>query len=71
MSRYLLVMADDAGACDNLVRSLRVGDAGAYIVGCNDDRFTLEQSAADRLYLTHAVSNPMFGDALRRPRSGC
>jgi hypothetical protein len=50
-SRRLLGMAAGTGACNNLVRSLKAGAAGVYIVGCNDDRFTLKQSTADRLYL--------------------
>jgi carbamoylphosphate synthase large subunit len=62
----LLVMAAGTGACNNLIRSLRSGDAEAYIVGCNDDRFTLKQSSADRLYLTPPVTAPAFGTALLR-----
>ena len=65
-SRRLLVMAAGTGACNNLVRSLRAGDAEVYVVGCNDDRFTLKQSSADRLYLTPPVSSPTFGAALLR-----
>jgi len=65
-SRRLLVMAAGTGACNNLIRSLRAGDAGVYIVGCNDDRFTLKQSGADRLYLTPPVAAPTFGPALLR-----
>lgn len=65
-SRRLLVMAAGTGACNNLVRSLRAGDAEVYIVGCNDDRFTLKQSIADRLYLTPPVSTAEFESALLR-----
>jgi len=65
-SRRLLVMAAGTGACNNLVRSLRAGDAEVYIVGCNDDRFTLKQSSADRLYLTPPVSTAEFDTALLR-----
>ncbi len=65
-SKRLLVMAAGTGACNNLIRSLRSGDADAYIVGCNDDRFTLKQSAADRLYLTPPVRSAAFGNALLR-----
>jgi carbamoyl-phosphate synthase large subunit len=65
-SRRLLVMAAGTGACNNLVRSLRAGDAGVYVVGCNDDRFTLKQSGADRLYLTPPVTAAEFESALLR-----
>lgn len=65
-SRRLLVMAAGTGACNNLVRSLEAGDPEVYIVGCNDDRFTLKQSSADRLYLTPRVATEEFGPALLR-----
>jgi len=65
-STRLLVMAAGTGACNNLVRSLRAGDENVSIVGCNDDRFTLKQSTADRLYLTPPTSSPTFGPALLR-----
>jgi carbamoylphosphate synthase large subunit len=65
-SRHLLVMAAGTGACNNLVRSLRAGDPGVYVVGCNDDRFTLKQSSADALYLTPPVTSATFGTALLR-----
>jgi len=63
-SRRLLVMAAGTGACNNLIRSLRAGDPSVYIVGCNDDRFTLKQSSADQLYLTPATMAASFGHAL-------
>jgi len=59
-------MAAGTGACNNLVRSLRAGAAGVYIVGCNDDRFTLKQSSADSLYLTPPVTAAEFESALLR-----
>lgn len=59
-------MGAGTGACNNLVRSLRADAARVYIVGCNDDRFTLRQSGADKLYLTPAVSAPAFSAALLR-----
>src|SRR5262245_19560393 len=65
-SRRLLVMGAGSGACNNLVRSLRAGEPDVYIVGCNDDRFTLKQSTADRLYLTSPVRAATFGSALLR-----
>jgi carbamoyl-phosphate synthase large subunit len=65
-SRRLLVMAAGTGASNNLVRSLRAGNADVHVVGCNDDRFTLKQSAADRLYLTPPTTAPAFASALLR-----
>jgi carbamoylphosphate synthase large subunit len=65
-SRRLLVMGAGTGACNNLVRSLRAGEADVYIVGGNDDRFTLKQSIADRLYLTPSVGAGTFPAALLR-----
>src|SRR5512134_918717 len=66
MARRLLVMAAGTGACNNLFRSLRAGEGDVYVVGCNDDRFTLKQSIADRLYLTPPVSEDAFRAALLR-----
>src|SRR5207245_9376999 len=60
------VMGAGTGACKNMVRSIKAGDAGAYIVGCNDDRFTLKQASADRLYLTPPVTAAEFESALLR-----
>jgi carbamoylphosphate synthase large subunit len=65
-SKRLLVMAAGTGACNNLVRSLKAGDPEVYIVGCNDDRFTLKQSSADRLYLTPPVTATDFESSLLR-----
>lgn len=59
-------MGAGSGACNNLVRSLRASEGDVYIVGINDDRFTLKQSAADRLYLTPPTADETFGDALVR-----
>lgn len=63
-TRRLLAMGAGTGACNNLLRSLRAGDPGVYIAGCNDDRFTLKQSTADRLHLTPPATAPAFGPAL-------
>src|SRR5262245_39344625 len=65
-SRRLLVMGAGTGACNNLIRSLRADGGKIHIVGCNDDRFTLKQSSADRLYLTPSVTASTFGAALLR-----
>jgi hypothetical protein len=49
-----------------LVRSLKAGAAGLYIVGCNDDRFTLKQSSSDSLYLLPPVTAAEFESVLLR-----
>ncbi len=59
-------MGAGSGACNNLVRSLRASEADVYVVGCNDDRFTLKQSTADRLYLMAPPSDDGFNGALLR-----
>src|SRR5438309_11284085 len=64
--RRLPVMAAGTGDCNNLVRSLKAGAVGVHIVGCNDDRFILKQSCADRLYLTPPVTTAEFESALLR-----
>lgn len=40
-----------SGASNNLIRSLQAADPTISIVGCNDDRFLLRKSLADRNYL--------------------
>lgn len=59
-------MAAGTGGCNNLVRSLRRDSPEIYVVGCNDDRFVLKQSTADRLYLTPSLTASSFGHALCR-----
>jgi hypothetical protein len=61
-SRRLLVMGAGTGACNNL----GAGAPGVCIAGCNDDRFTLKQSSAVRLYLTPPVTAAEFQSALLR-----
>jgi len=51
---------------NNLARSLRAGAEPAFIVGCNDDQFTLKRSDADRNYLVPPANHPEWGQALRR-----
>ena len=66
MRRCVLVTGAGSGASNNLVRSLRSGDPALHIVGCNDDRFELKKSTADRRYLVPKPSGPTYIDALRR-----
>lgn len=57
-------MGAGTGACNNLVRSLRAGAQPVELVGCHDDRFTLRQSGADRLYLIPPQGTATFDRAL-------
>lgn len=66
MRRRLLVTGAGSGASNNLIRSLRAGDPSVHIVGCNDDRFVLKKSTADRRYLTPRPTDRGYVDALRR-----
>lgn len=66
MRRRLLVTGAGSGASNNLIRSLRSGDPSLHIVGCNDDRFELKKSTADRRYLVPRAAEPAYIDALRR-----
>jgi carbamoyl-phosphate synthase large subunit len=61
------VLVLDAGAApgNNLIRSLRAGDPSLVIVGCNDSRFVLRKSAADRNCLL-PVAEDAYPAALRR-----
>src|SRR5438128_3828335 len=47
MTARVLVTGAGTGACENLLRSLRAGDASLAIVGCHHDRFALKGSTAD------------------------
>lgn len=55
MATRLLLTGAGTGAANNLVRSLRAGDAPPVIIGCHSRRFVLTQSAADRNYLIPAA----------------
>lgn len=50
---------------NNLARSLRAGSEAVFIVGCNDDKFTLKKSDADKNYVVPPADHPEFGQALR------
>lgn len=64
MENRLLVLAAGTGASNNLIRSLTAGDLSLFIVGCNDDRFVLKKSSADRNYLIPSPAHPRFFEAL-------
>jgi glutathione synthase/RimK-type ligase-like ATP-grasp enzyme len=66
LSRRLLVLKAGSGASNNLIRSLQAGDPSLFIVGCNEDRFVLRQSVAERNYLVPKASRPDLLAALRR-----
>ena len=65
MATRLLLTGAGTGASNNLVRSLRAGDASLVIVGCHTNRFVLTQSSADRKYLL-APGPAGFGAGIRR-----
>lgn len=62
----LLVTSAGTGASNNLIRSLRAGDAELFIAGCHTDRFTLKKSSADLKCLLPSPAGPEFAEALRR-----
>ena len=63
-ARLLLTNAGYAPS-NNLARSLRAGSEPVFIVGCNDDRFTLKRSDADKNYVVPPADHPEWGQALR------
>jgi carbamoyl-phosphate synthase large subunit len=65
VSARLLVLDAGSAAGNNLIRSLKAGDPSLVIVGCNDSRFILKKSAADRNCLL-PVSSQDNPAALRR-----
>ena len=65
MSPRLLILEAGGAAGNNLIRSLKAGDPSSFIVGCNESRFFLKKSPADRNYVL-PVSPESFGTALRR-----
>jgi carbamoyl-phosphate synthase large subunit len=60
MDIRILVTGAGTGASGNLIRGLRATKLTPYIVGVNDDRFTLRQSPADRNYLVPRSSVEAF-----------
>lgn len=65
MSPRVLVLDAGSAPGNNLIRSLRAGDPSLYIVGCNDSRFFLRKSGADRNCLL-PVAEQAYPAALRR-----
>lgn len=61
----VLVTRAGTGATNNLIRSLRAGDADLIVVGCHSDHFFLKKSRADRSYLIPTLEHPGLADALR------
>jgi biotin carboxylase len=63
-ARLLFTNAGNAPS-NNLARSLRTGTEPIFIVGCNDDQFTLKKSDADRDYRVPPTNHPEWVHALR------
>jgi len=66
MDKRVLVLGAGTGASNNLIRSLKIGDASLFVVGAHDDRFVLKKSPADRNYLVPSSAVREFRDALHR-----
>lgn len=64
MDIRVLVTGAGTGASGNLIRGLRATTLAPYIVGVNDDRFTLRQSPADRNYRVPRSTVAAFIDVL-------
>jgi glutathione synthase/RimK-type ligase-like ATP-grasp enzyme len=63
--RRILIIGAGTGPANNLICSLRAGDASLVILGCHSDRFALKQSSADRNYLVTSSTRPGFAASLR------
>lgn len=61
----LLITSAGTGGSNNLIRSLGAGDPSLFIVGCNDDRFVLKKSCADRNYLVPPLRHRRWAQSLR------
>lgn len=61
----VLVLEAGSAPSNNFIRSLRAGAPDVVIVGCNQSRFVLKKSSADRNYLLPIASDHL-GAALRR-----
>jgi carbamoylphosphate synthase large subunit len=62
----VLIVGAGSAAGENFIRSLRLGDPGFVLIGCNDDPFVLRRSAADVRYLVPTPRDPKFIGVLRR-----
>jgi carbamoyl-phosphate synthase large subunit len=66
MTFRVLVTSAGSAPSNNLIRSLRAGLEAIFISGCHDDRFVLNNSAADRNFLLPPVGHPRWSAALRQ-----
>lgn len=66
MTARVLITNAGRGASNSLIRSLRASDVVVSVVGCNDDRFILKNSDAERNYLVPPASHPRRISTLRR-----
>ena len=60
----LLVMGAGSAGAENLIRSLREAHPSLVLLGCNDNRFVVKCSAADRRYVMPPTGSPRFIGAL-------
>ena len=65
MGSRVLVVGAGTGVGNNVLRSLRAGDADLTLIGGHHDRFALKKSSADRHYLIHESTHPHFLESLR------
>lgn len=65
MGTRILVTGAGTGASNNLIRSLRAGDPSIFVAGCNDDRFVLRKTLADRKYFVATQTGAGFVGSLR------
>ena len=64
LNARVLVLEAGSASSSNFIRSLRAGAPRVVIVGCNQSRFVLKKSLADRSYLLPMASD-RSGAALR------
>lgn len=60
----LLVLTAGSASGNNLIRALKAGKQDLCVVGCHDDPFALQNSAAEWNYLIPEVSSARFETAL-------
>lgn len=65
MAPRVLVLEAGSAAGNNLIRSLKAGDSRIWIAGCNDSRFFLKKSPANRNYVLPPSARD-YAAALRR-----
>ena len=57
LSARVLILDAGSGASNSFIRSLQAGDSSLKISGCNENRYTLKKSAAERNYLLAPASD--------------